>query len=75
MSKAFQNLFSKLGDWRPNISGMSFEKLSSDESGKPNVPFSEEEVLAASSSLSEDTASGQMVSLWYLINGLELCKT
>ncbi|RVX07424.1 WRKY transcription factor SUSIBA2 [Vitis vinifera] len=53
---------------------MSFEKLRSDESGKPNVPFSEEEVLAASSSLSEDTASGQMVSLWLadvLTNGVK----
>ena len=44
---AFQVLFSTSDDWRPSISGLSFERLEDTKVVGPEKLFSEEEVFGA----------------------------
>ena len=55
---AFQLLLSEIGEWRPSIEGLAFNSLSLADSATLEVPFFEEEVFSALSSLSGDKASG-----------------
>lgn len=54
----FSRILAKLREWRPSISGLQFDSLSSVESEALETSFLEEEVLAALSSLSGDKALG-----------------
>lgn len=56
--RAFHNLFSEEGGWRPSIDGLTFEDLDSHKAKKLELPFSEEVVFAALFDLGKDKALG-----------------
>ena len=58
VANAFHMVLSKVGKWRPNIDGLVFDSLASDDSQALEIPFSEEEVFATLSCLSGDKAFG-----------------
>ncbi|RVW86699.1 hypothetical protein CK203_039848 [Vitis vinifera] len=46
MARAFQLMFSKMGEWRSSIEGLVFNFMSSTNSAAFELPFSEDELLA-----------------------------
>ena len=58
MARAFQLMFSKMGEWRSSIEGLVFNFMSSTNSAAFELPFSEDEVFSALSSLCGDKAPG-----------------
>ena len=46
VANAFCMTLFELGEWRPSISGLSFESLSNVDSKALETPYSKEEVLA-----------------------------
>ena len=54
----FKLMMSVVGSWRPNIKGMSFERLEAMDAARPEEPFSEQEVLKALKGFCGDKASG-----------------
>ena len=58
VANAFQSTLLDSGDWRPPISGLDFASVPSLEAQALEVPFTEEEVLAALSCLNGDKAPG-----------------
>ncbi|KAJ9691054.1 hypothetical protein PVL29_013294 [Vitis rotundifolia] len=55
---AFKVLYTEQGGWRPGVEGLSFKRITSHEAEGLEIPFSEEEVLAALSDLGKDKAPG-----------------
>ena len=47
VSRAFQGLLADLGDWKPGIEGLNFERLEEVDVEGLEKPFSEEEVFVA----------------------------
>ena len=58
VGRVFQKLLSTTGEWRPNLSGLSFERLDSMEVEGLEKPFIEEEIFGALSDFSGDKAPG-----------------
>ncbi|KAJ9681586.1 hypothetical protein PVL29_020449 [Vitis rotundifolia] len=54
----FKVLYTEKGGWRPGVEGLSFKRIASHEAEGLEIPFSEEEVLAALSDLGKDKAPG-----------------
>ena len=64
---AFQLLLSETGEWRPSMEGLTFNSLSHTNSAALEVPFSEDEVFSAFSSLGGDKApspEGFTLAFW-----------
>ena len=66
----FKLLLSAAGGWKPNISGMSFERLEDVETARLEKSFSEQEVLEALKGFCGDKRLGLMVFLWLFGNFL-----
>ena len=54
----FKLMMSVVGSWRPNMKGMSFERLEAMDAARPEKSFSEQEVLKALKGFCGDKASG-----------------
>ena len=52
VGRAFQSFLSETGEWRPNCEGLAVEALGGEDATLLEVPFFEEEVLSAFSTLS-----------------------
>ncbi|RVW80668.1 Transposon TX1 uncharacterized 149 kDa protein [Vitis vinifera] len=55
---AFQELYQEEEGWRPSVDGISFMRLDISEAEGLEIPFKEEEVLAAFTDLGKDKAPG-----------------
>ena len=67
VANAFRLSLSRMGDWRPNTSGLDFAPLSSLDSQATESPFSKEEVFVAMSNLEGDKAPrpcGFYIAFW-----------
>ncbi|RVW89785.1 putative ribonuclease H protein [Vitis vinifera] len=61
---AFQELYQEEEGWRPSVDGISFMRLDISEAEGLEIPFVEEEVLAALTDLGKDKARGRMALQW-----------
>ena len=56
--RAFQNLLTEPGGWRPCLSSLEFDSIGVEEAARLEEMFSVEEVFSALAELNEDKASG-----------------
>ena len=56
MIRAYQNLLSNLGGWRPSLNGLDFDRIKVEEAASLEELFSVEEVYSALSELNGDKA-------------------
>ena len=47
VARAFQNLLTESGDWRPSLEGLEFERIGVEDVGGLEEAFNEEEVFSA----------------------------
>ncbi|RVW63585.1 hypothetical protein CK203_057416 [Vitis vinifera] len=58
VAKAFQNLLTEAGEWRPSLNGLVFERIEGEGAARLEKAFSVEEVVSALSDLSGDKVPG-----------------
>ena len=58
VGRAFQNLLSATSEWRPSLSGLSFERLDSTKAEGLEKPFIKEEIFGALSNFSKEKVPG-----------------